>query len=156
MAKTRRSLPKQAGCYETGAVRLSESEVRSIFACVQENKPPGDKRSPSTLPFKIIKTQNNKPMLSPPPLEFEGGCLFIIVPSHYMCSVVFSRCMGTVVAGPICGDADAMLNPFLLSLFSSCHRWHFCASQQCCCSVSIGAFGLLVSEEYWQGLIQLL
>lgn len=47
--------------------RLTESEVKSIFACVMDNKGPAE-----NIAFKIIKTQNNKPMLSPPALELEG------------------------------------------------------------------------------------
>lgn len=71
MAKTRRSLPRKSYT-ETGVVdnmnrRLTESEVKSIFACVMDNKGPAE-----NIAFKIIKTQNKKPMLSPPALEFEG------------------------------------------------------------------------------------
>lgn len=72
MAKTRRSLPRKSYT-ETGVDmdnmnrRLTESEVKSIFACVMDNKGPAE-----NIAFKIIKTQNNKPMLSPPALELEG------------------------------------------------------------------------------------
>ena len=71
MAKTRRSLPRKSYT-ETGVVdnmnrRLTVSEVKSIFACVMDNKGPAE-----NIAFKIIKTQNKKPMLSPPALEFEG------------------------------------------------------------------------------------
>lgn len=89
MAKTRRSLPRKSYT-ETGVVdnmnrRLTESEVKSIFACVVDNKGPAE-----NIAFKIIKTQNNKPMLSPPALEFEGESRPIPSISLYpMCSVVF-------------------------------------------------------------------
>ena len=90
MPKTRRSFPKKEVCSENAngvsasGRRLSESEVRRIFACVKEGRvPTGD------IAFNIIKTTDKKLMLSPPSFEFGGECK---MRSYHMmcCSVVSS------------------------------------------------------------------
>ena len=90
MPKTRRSFPKKEVCSENAngvsasGRRLSESEVRRIFACVKEGRvPTGD------IAFNIIKTTDKKLMLSPPSFEFGGECMHALI--FISRDVLFSR-----------------------------------------------------------------
>jgi hypothetical protein len=47
--------------------RLSDDDVKAVFDCVHNNKPP-----PKRLYFQIVNVGSNGLKLSPPSLEFEG------------------------------------------------------------------------------------
>ena len=47
--------------------RLSDEDVKAVFNCVHNNRPP-----PADLPFHLVNVGPNGLKLSPPSYEFEG------------------------------------------------------------------------------------
>lgn len=48
--------------------RLSDEDVKAVFDCVHNNRPP-----PADLPFHLVNVGPNGLKLSPPSYEFEGA-----------------------------------------------------------------------------------
>lgn len=67
--------------------RMPDADVRAIFECLHNNRPP-----PPHLKFQIVPAVPNGLVLSPPPFEFEGKCLCL------RCSCLLDSLLACLVA----------------------------------------------------------